>query len=55
MFVTLTRSFNVTSKRNKIKKLPLGEHEVMDVNNFSLPKTVRRRFHIKSIFLGVMV
>jgi len=50
----LREVFYVTSRRNKIKKFPLGEHEVAGVEKLSLPKMILCRFPIKYIFLGVV-
>jgi len=46
--------FYVTSRINKIKKLPLGGYEQEGDDKVLLPKMISRRFPIKLMCIGVV-
>ena len=48
-YVYYLDNFYVTSRRNKIRKLPLGKYEQEGADKVLLPKMIFRRFPIKSL------
>ena len=46
--------FYVTNCHCKVKKLPLGPHEVEGADAIEMPKTQSQRFPVKSMFMGVV-